>query len=137
LRQREELAGECARRHQVIARAFGRRFRQDRRLYFVKTLRIERAARGQSQLMSQFEIALHLGAAQIEVAVFQPQVLGSLAVVYLERGRLRVVENLQLRCEHFDLARHHIRVVVLLGARDELAGDGQHVLGARLPGALE
>src|SRR5215475_7214776 len=137
LRQREELAWEGARRHQVIARAFGRRFRQDRRLDLVKALRVERASRGQRQFVPQFEVALHLWTSQIEVAVLQPQVFSRLAIVYLERRSLRIVQDLQFRGEHFDLASHHVRIVILFGARDALAGDGQHIFRARLPGAIE
>ncbi len=132
LGQREELARRRSRRNQIIARAFGRRFGQDRRLDLIKSLIIQYSSCRQSQAMAQLEVLLHLRPAQIEVSIFQTQVLGRTTVVDLERRSLRIVEHLHLFGDNLDLAGRHIRIEVLLVAQDAFAGHGNHILTAHL-----
>ena len=94
LRQREELAGVHAARHEVVARAFGRRPGEDRRLDLEEALGVEVAPRRERDLVAQDEVALELGPAQVEIAVAQPRLLGDRRV-FVDRKwrRLRLVEN--------------------------------------------
>ena len=86
LRQRVELPGVDAARHQVVARALGRRFEKNRRLDVDEAILIEMAAHRLQRLMASAQIALHLGTAQIEIAVLEPNLFGGrLALGNLKR----------------------------------------------------
>ncbi len=71
LRQRIELARIHAAGHQVVARALGRGARHERRLNFVEALRVEILANGDGDFVAQLDVALHLGPAQVNVAILQ------------------------------------------------------------------
>ncbi len=75
LRQRIELAGMHAAGHQKIARALGRGLGQDRGFDLEEALLAQALANGQRDLVAQAEVVLHLGPAQIDVAVFEPHFL--------------------------------------------------------------
>jgi hypothetical protein len=81
LRERVELARVHAARHEVVARALGRGLRQDRRLELEEALAAQERARGLEQPVAQHEVALQLGAPQVEVAVAEAQLLGRQLVV--------------------------------------------------------
>ncbi len=72
LRQRVELAGMNAARHEVVARAFGRARREDRRLELEKPLLVHAPADARDHLRAQHDVRVQLLAAQIEEAVAQP-----------------------------------------------------------------
>ncbi len=77
LRQRVELAGVHAARHEVVARALGRRLGEDRRLDLEEVRsRSDSAARALQQPMPQHQVVLQLGTAQVEIAMPEPQLLG-------------------------------------------------------------
>jgi hypothetical protein len=78
--------------------------------------------------------ALHLGAAQVEVAILQPDFLVRI-LVRVERQRLGLVEDLDLRGHDLDAAG--LDLVVHRVARAHRAGDAQHVLVADLLGHRE
>ncbi len=61
LRQREELAGVHAARHQKVARPFGGRLRQDRRLDLEKALLVEIVAERQRDVVAQRDVASAAG----------------------------------------------------------------------------
>ena len=79
--------------------------------------------------MPERERRLHLGAAQIERAVLEPQALvHRLPLLERERRRLCVSQHLELGDVQLHLAGRDVRVDVLgLAARD-LPGDRDHVL---------
>src|SRR5204863_6052620 len=75
LRQRVELAGMQARRHQEVARAFRRGRGQDRRLELEETLLLHAAADRIDDLAALDDVGVQLLATQVEETVFQPYVL--------------------------------------------------------------
>ena len=97
LRQGVELTRVHAARHQVVARPFGRRLRQDRRLDLPEPLRRQFVADGQRHPVAEAHVLLHPAPAQIEVAVPQAHLLGHGRLVRNgERRRLRLVEHADL-----------------------------------------
>ena len=75
LRQREELAGMHAARHEKVARAFGRGLGEDRRLDFPEALLVEVVPQRQRDAVAQPDVALQPRPPQIEVAVLEPRSL--------------------------------------------------------------
>ncbi len=71
LRQRVELARVDAAGNEKIAGALGRGLCEDGRLDFEESLRTEALADCARDFMTQPEVALHLDATQVDVAVFQ------------------------------------------------------------------
>ena len=74
------------------------------------------------------------GRAQVEVAVLQADVLARV-LVRVERQRLGLVEQLDLRGDDFDLAGADLRVDALAAAHG--AGDAQAILVADLRGGRD
>ena len=137
LRQRVERAGLYAAGHEVIARAFRRGARHERRLDFEEALVGELLAHGEGDLRAQDDVALHLRAAQIHVAVLQADVFGDVDVLFHgERRGARFVEDPDLRRHHFHFAGGHVGIDGLRGAERDHALDGDHVFRAHLFGAL-
>ena len=137
LRQRVERAGLHAAGHQVIARAFRRGARHERGFDFEEAQVGELLAYGEGNFRAQDDVALHLRAAQIHVAVLQARVLRDIDVLFHgERRRFGFVENPDLGGHHLHLAGGHIGIDGFLGAEGDDALDGDHVLGAHLFGAL-
>src|ERR1019366_5843990 len=67
LRQRVELARINAAGHQVVARAFGGGARHEGRLDLVEALRVQMVANGNGNLVAQFDVAMQLGPAQVNI----------------------------------------------------------------------
>src|SRR5262249_26903731 len=90
-------------------------------------------------LVPELDRLAHAVAAQVEVAVAEPQLLSDLAgeALDLERRRLRVGEELRPADEDLDLAGRHLGVDRLLRAPHDLALGADHVLGAQLVPELE
>ncbi len=86
LRQRKELAGMRAGRHEVVARAFGRRLRQHRRLDVDELVVVEVLAHCARDRVTAAEPLLHHVAAKVDVAMLEPQLL---ADFFVERERRR------------------------------------------------
>ena len=105
LRQRVEVAGIDAAGHQIIARAFRRRARHERRFDFEKPMLGQRLAHGEGDLRAQNDIALHVRAAQIDVAILQARVFLDVDVFFhRERRRARFVQDPELLDHHFHFA---------------------------------
>ena len=105
LRQREELARVHAARHQVVARAFRRGLRQDRRLDLEEALLVEVAADRDRRVVPQDQVLLQPRPPQIEIAIAQPRLLGDRRVLGdRERRRLRLVQQADLGRDDLDLA---------------------------------
>ncbi len=79
--------------------------------------------------MPEAEIAEHLLAAQVQVAILEAQLLVRLFVV-MERRRLGAVQNLEFLCQHLDVAGGHVGVDRALGPLPDLALHRQHELAA-------
>ena len=80
LRQRVERAGMDARGHEVVARAFGRRLDQDRRLDLEEAALVEVVAHRFDDAVAHGEVALHARPPQVEIAVAQAHVLVDVVV---------------------------------------------------------
>jgi len=138
LRQRVELAGVRAARHDVVARALGRGVCQDRRLDFQELALVERGAHGGDHLVAQPQVGEHLGTADVQVAPLHARGLVGLdAVLDAERRGDRLVQHLDGAGEHLDFARHHVGVDRLGAALAHFAGELQHVLAAEVLGQRE
>src|SRR5208282_3771162 len=85
--------------------------------------------------MAPAQVALHLGAAQIEIAVLEADFLGGrVAVGNLERQRRRRIQDLEFTGQYFYFAGRKFRVDGALGAAHDLALDRNVKLGTRLAG---
>jgi hypothetical protein len=104
LRQREELAGVGARRHEVIARAFRRALGEHRRFDVDEAQRVQILAHFHRDAVAQTQVVLHLRTAQVEHAMREARGFRQVVVVELERRRDRRVQHIQLVAQHFDLA---------------------------------
>ena len=69
--------------------------------------------------------------AQVEVAIFEAQVFVDLRIVERERRHVGFVEHAQFARDHFDPARGELGVLRAREARDDFAGDLDHVLAAQ------
>ena len=106
LRQRVELARMDAARHQIVARAFGRARRQDRRLELEKALLDHPPADAGNHLRPQDDVRVDLLAAKIEEPVPQPLLFGNLLrACHLERQRLGRREDFERVDVDLDPAR--------------------------------
>ena len=137
LRQREEVPGVGTARHEVVARALGGRPRQHRRVDLDEALRVEAAAERADDPGAKAHAFLHLRAAEIDVAVAQPHLLGDVVVVELERRGRGAVEDLELVPEDLDLPGRHLGIDRALGSDPNPTGDAQHELVPDLLGAGE
>ena len=132
LRQRVELAGMDAARHEIIARAFRRRLPEDRRFDFPEPVGVEIPADRPRHPMAQSDVLLEPASPQIEIAVPQTHVLGHGRVFGdLKRRRLRLVEHADLAGEDLDLAGRELRVDGLVRAALHHALHADDVLRAR------
>ena len=138
LRQRVERARLQARGHEEVARALGRRLREDRRLDLEEVVVGERLADRAHDLVAQHERVDHRAPAQVQGAVAQAQHLVELDVgVQRKRRRLRLGQQLHLGDLDLDLARREVRVDLASLAADDVAGDADDVLGAQPLGGGE
>jgi len=136
LRQREELAGVRARGHEVVARAFGRRLGQHRRLDVHEVVAVEVFAHRARDRVTPAQALLHHVAAQVDVAVLEPQLLADL-LVERERRRCGRVQHDELRRQQFDLPGTQPRVGRARRARAHLALHLDAELAAEVLGGLE
>lgn len=137
LRERVELARVDARRHEVLARALGRALEQRGRLDLDEFLGVKIIAHGLRRLVPHQEVFLHLGPAQVEIAVGQAQVLVDLVatgVVERERRRVGDVEDLEPVGRNLDLAGGQRGVDGAVRAHHDLAADGDHRLRLEVGG---
>ena len=75
---------------------------------------------------------MHLGAAQVEIAILEAHLLIHIDIILnVEGRRLRLVEDAQLRADDFHLARLDVRVDRLLATRAHLAAHGDAELIAQ------
>src|ERR1035437_6722262 len=85
--------------------------------------------------MAPAQVALHLGAAQIEIAVLEAYLLGGrVGLGNLKRQRRGRAQSLEYADQYFDFAGRKLRVGCPLGAAHDLALDRNVKLGARLAG---
>ncbi len=123
LGQRIEVAGMDAAGHQIVARALGARGGQDRGLELGEALVDHPPAQGGDHARAQHDIAVHLVAPQIEVAIAQPHILGIVLVAeHLQRQRVRRRLHRDLGDLDLDLAGRQLGVRGLRAAAHHPAG---------------
>ena len=111
LRQRIKLPVMNAAGNEIVARAFGSRTREHGRLDLEEAQLVHRLAHLENHAMAQLEIAMRTRPPQIEIAITQARLFAGICVVFhLERRRLRVVQNMQARSDHFHFAGRKFRI---------------------------
>jgi hypothetical protein len=139
LRQGEELAGMGAARHQVVAGALGGGLGEDGGFDVQEAMGVQEVAQVAGDAAALAQALLHLGTAQIDIAVAQAQFLGGVAamVVELDRRGLGAVENGQGAGQNLDLASRHVLVFGPFRARAHPPLDPEDKLAAGLLGQAE
>ncbi len=90
-------------------------------------------ANGQRDLVAQPEVALHLGAAQVDVAIFQPHLFVLDGFFRRRKGRQpRVVQDAQFGGLNLDFAGGHLGIDGVRVAQAHLADGGDNVLRPHL-----
>ena len=138
LRQRVELAGMQPRRHQEVARAFGRRRGQDRRLEFEEAALLHPAADRVDDLPALDDVGVQPVAPQIEEAVLEPDLLRILLIAeHRHRQLIGRPQHLDLADVDLDLAGRHLGILGAGRAASHLAVDPHHPFGAQRFDLLE
>ncbi len=135
LRQRVKRSRINAARHQIVARALRRGARHKGRLDLEEALIRKILPDGQRHFVPQFDIGLHLRAAQIDVAILEPDFFaGQRGVRRKERQWLRFVEQLQFLDRDFNLSGRNVLVDGLLVALAHGADCRDHKLRTQVVG---
>ncbi len=101
MRQREKLTLVRPAGHEIVAGALGRRLREHRCLEIDEPVRVEKFTHRAGQPVTQTQSLGHDLAAQIQVAILEPQLLAH-RLIELKRQRLRAVQDFHLSGEHFN-----------------------------------
>ena len=118
--------------HNVVARALGRALDEHGRFNLQEALAVKVVAGELGDLVAQHDIALHVGPAQVEVAVFQADFLVCARVfLNFKRRRFRGGQDAQLGCAHLDHSRRLRRVDSLLAAAAHFAAHGNDIFAAQ------
>ena len=137
LRQGEKLAWMDPARDQIVAGALGGALGQKGGFYFDKVLFIKCVAHDLVGAMAQLQIGLDAGPAQIQIAVFEADLLTGVDIVFDEkRRRRRHIEYPQLVAIDLDFAGGQFGIDHAFGAGFDLALDGDDVFAAQLIGFL-
>ena len=135
LRQGVEFAGMDAAGNEIIARAFGRGTRHEWRLDFKKSLAGEILASGEGDFVAHLEVVLHLGTAQVEIAILEADFfVGDCVVGWRERRNPGLIQDTQFVGDDFYFAGGHFGIDDVFAAEAHLADGGDDVLGAGLLG---
>ena len=111
LRQSKKSPRVYAAGDQIVARAFRCALGQHRRFDLQKTGISVILARHPGNLVAQHQLALHVRAAQIQVAVFQTQRLVGVDIFFdVKRRGLGFGKNTQFLNQHFHRAGRHVRI---------------------------
>ena len=128
-----ELTGMHTAGDQKIACSLGCGLGENRRFDLKKALLAEALANRQSDVVAQLEVALHLWATKIDIAVLEADffVLDGF-FRGREWGEARVVENEELRSLNLDFTGRHLRIDGVLIAQAHLANRRDNVFRADL-----
>ena len=104
LRKGVKTAALHAAGNQVVSGALGSRAPHEGCLDFQEPLRRQQLARGEGYLRAQYDVALHVRPAQVDIAVLEPRFLAHVDFfLHRERRRAGFVQNPQLVGDQFDL----------------------------------
>ncbi len=136
LRQGVEFARVQAAGHDKVARAFGRALEQDRRLDLQEVARRQVLADKAHDAVAQHQVLRHAGAADVEIAVLEPQHLVHLVAgrADVERRGLGRVEDRHLVGDHLDVTRGQVGVAQPFGSCRHRALHLDHKFRPRLRG---
>ena len=138
LRQRVELAGMDSGRHEIIARAFGARGGQDRRLELEEPGLAHALAQRPDDVLPLHDVGVQALAPEIEEPVSEPRVF---RIVRLAEHRQRQLLGLRQHLDgldpDLDPAGRQIGIDRLRRARHHLAVDAHHPFGLEPLGLLE
>jgi hypothetical protein len=125
-------------RHEIVARAFGRARRQDRRLELGEALLDHASADRRDDLRAQHDIGVNRLAPEIEETIFEPHLLGIIGVgIDRQRQRLRLGEHLERRDLQLHLAGRQLGIDGLGRAFHNRAADADYAFEPLRIGALE
>ena len=114
MRKRVELALIHARGHHEVAGAFGSRLDQHRCLHLDEPLPVQVVSRFGGYTGAQQQRLFHRVTADVEVAVFHPEVVASVGMVFdRKRGCDRAIEDFEFAHDDLNIAGCHLRVLVL------------------------
>jgi len=116
LRQCKEHAFVDAAGHQVIARTLGRAFGQHGRLDVDKPVGIEKLAGLHGHAVTQHQVVLHVGTAQVEHPVRQTRCFRQVVIVQLEGRRHAGVENNKFVAQHLNFSALQVVIDGAFGA---------------------
>ncbi len=112
LRQRKELSGVDAARHQIVSGTLRCALRQNRRFHLQESLGIHELSRGLRNAVAKTQQPLHPGAAQVQEPVLQSNRLRDVGLIIdQERWCLGLVENLHIVDEDLDLTGRKLRIL--------------------------
>ena len=132
LRQREELAGMHAARHEIVARAFRRGLRQNRRLDLEEAVLVEVAPHDRRQTVTHDDVVLQPRTTKIEIAILQAYVFRHRRVVGDRKRRcLCLVQHHELLHDDLDLAGRQLRIHRLGRAAPHFPDHADHELGSQ------
>ena len=123
--------------HQEVTCPFRRALGQHGRLDFPEPQLVEVVPHEGRDLVPDLQPVLRHGPPQVDIAVGQPNLLGRLlGAVDVERRGLRLVQDLHLLDDDFDLSRGELGVFEPFAARPDHPGHRDHPLAAHVPGHL-
>jgi hypothetical protein len=141
LRQRVELPGMHATRHEVVASALGSRLGENRRLHLEEPEGVEVATSRLHEAVPEDDVPLQLGTSQIEVSVSEPKLFRgqhlALPARHGNRRRHRGADDTQAGGADLDVARRELGVAHLLGPSDDVALDEHDRLGPERCGGID
>ena len=117
-------------RDQVVARAFRRGARQQRRFDIDEAVRVQEGTQPVRNSRPLAQALLHLGPAQVDIAIAQPGLLADVGVFQLERRRVGGIQHLQLDTQHFHSPGRQVRIQRSLRAAAHPSPDLQDILVA-------
>ena len=138
LGQRVEPARRNAAGHQVVPRPFGRAAAQDGRLDIDEVVLREIVPHRLDDSASQQQRLLHLGPAQVQVAVLQTQIFRRQVLLRGRKGRrLAAVQDFQGRDAEFDFAGVQLRIRGAFGPMGHFPLDANDIFGPQAAGLLD
>ena len=121
-----------SRGNEEVAGALGRRTGQYGGLDLDKSEVVECSPDAESDLVTKTDVPLHRRAAQVEVSILEPQLLGRVGAVLDHEWRgFRASEKVELRGDDLDVPGRHVASPLPFPAKRDLTLDRDHVLAAR------
>lgn len=127
-----------SRGYEIVAGPFGRAASEDGRFHVDEVVLVEIVAHDLHHAVPQQQCLLYLRPAQVDVSMFEADLLGWQRVrARLERRRLARIENLDRLHAEFNVARFELGVSHALGPHAHGAGHAGDKLGSQSAGDFE